>query len=94
MADKYDPKNLKEDAVQKKLIIDTAVDVQTILQILIKSGITTKEEIDEMRSKIKTLPKYKAAYEMIENINKAANLYENDPQAYLKALFNEKLNGR
>lgn len=94
MSDKYHPKSLKEDAIQKKLMLDTAVDVQTIMQILVKNNIATKEEIDEIRIKVKSLPKYKAAYEMVENINMASELYKNDPQAYLKALFNDKLHGR
>lgn len=94
MADKYHPESLKEDAIQKKLMLDTAVDVQTIMQILVKNNIATKEEIDEIRIKVKSLPKYKAAYEMVENIVNASELYQNDPQAYLKALFNDKLHGR
>lgn len=93
MADKYKPEELKEDALQKKLILDTAVDTQVILQLLIKKNIITKEELDEMRVKVKGLEKYRLAYEMINNIEKAANLYENDPQAYLKALFADKMNG-
>ena len=47
-----------------------------------------------MREKVKTLPKYKASLQYIQNINNAADLYEKDPQAYLKALFNEKLNNK
>ena len=94
MTDKYHPESLKEDAIQKKLMLDTAVDVQTIMQILVKNNIATKEEIDEIRIKVKSLPKYKAAYEMVENINMASELYKNDPQAYLKALFNDKIHGR
>jgi hypothetical protein len=34
------------------------------------------------------------SYSVIDKINDAVNLYENDPNAYLKALFEEKLKGR
>jgi hypothetical protein len=94
MADKYNPQSLKEDAIIKKTILDTAVDVQSALQLLISKDLITIEELNQMREKVKNLPKYKASYEVINKINNAANLYENDPQAYLKALFEEKLNGR
>ena len=94
MADKYNPKELKEDAILKKLILDTAVDVQCALQLLISKDVITKAELDEMRGKVRNIPKYRASYEAINKINQAADLYENDPQAYLRALMEEKLRGR
>lgn len=94
MADKYNPQSLKEDAIIKKIILDTAVDVQSTLQLLVSKDLITVEELNQMREKVKNLPKYKASYSVIEKINDAVNLYENDPNAYLKALFEEKLKGK
>jgi hypothetical protein len=94
MPDMYKPEQLKEDAVLKKTIIDTAIDVQSTLQLLIAKDIITKEELDEMRSKVRTLPKYKASLDYIDNINKAADMYENDPQAYLQELLKAKMDGK
>lgn len=94
MADKYNPQSLKEDAVIKKIILDTAVDIQSALQLLVSKDLITIEELNQMREKVKNLPKYKASYSVIDKINDAVNLYENDPNAYLKALFEEKLKGR
>lgn len=94
MADKYNPQSLKEDAVIKKVILDTAVDIQSALQLLVSKDLITVEELNQMREKVKNLPKYKASYNVIDKINDAVNLYENDPNAYLKALFEEKLKGR
>ena len=94
MADKYKPESLKEDAAMKQTIVNTAIDIQSVLQLLIHKEIITLDELNEMREKVKTLPKYKASLQYIQNINNAADLYEKDPQAYLKALFNEKLNNK
>ena len=94
MADKYNPQSLKEDAIIKKIILDTAVDVQSALQLLISKDLITVEELNQMREKVRNLPKYKASYDVINKINDAANLYEKDPNTYLKALFEEKLKGR
>lgn len=93
MADVYKPEQLKEDAYQKKLMVDTAVDIQCALQILIEKGITTKEELDIWRTRVRNMPKYKASYEMIQKLLEAADLYDKDPQAYLKAIMAAKLNG-
>lgn len=93
MADIYKPDQLKEDATQKKLMVDIAVDVQCALQILIEKGIMTKEELDTWRGRVRNMPKYKASYEMIQKLLDAADLYDKDPQAYLKAIMAAKLNG-
>lgn len=94
MADKYHPQSLKEDAIIKKIILDTAVDVQSVLQLLVSKDLITVEELNQMREKVKNLPKYKASYDVIDKINDAVDLYENDPNAYLKALLEEKLKGK
>lgn len=93
MADIYEPDKLKEDALQKKLILDTAVDVQVVLQVLIEKEIMTEEELNTWRARVRNFPKYKASFEMIKRLNETAELYEKDPQAYLKALLNAKMNG-
>ena len=93
MADIYDPKNLKEDAAQKKLMLDTAVDVQVALQLLIEKNIITQDELNTWRERVRKFPKYKASYEMVKGILNAAELYEKDPNAYLKLLMEAKLRG-
>ena len=85
---------MKEDAILKKIIIDTAVDVQSALQLLIAKEIITSDELNTMRAKVKTLPKYAASYQYINDIAAAADAYEKDPQAFLKAMFNAKLRGK
>ena len=90
----YDPDKLQSEAVQKKLMLDTAVDVQAILQILVSKEITTKEEVDKIRNIVKSQPKYKLAYDYINGIQTASETWKNDPQAYLKELLKAKMDGK
>lgn len=94
MSDMYHPEQIEQDANQKRMMLDTASDVQTILQLLVQKNIVTREEVSEMRNKVRNSPKYKDAYNYIYGLHAASDLYKNDPQAYLKALFNAKLNGK
>ena len=41
-----------------EITFEALVDVQTILQILVKHGITTKDEVDEIRKIVSNQPKY------------------------------------
>ncbi len=86
----YKPDELKKEAYTLGLIVQAAVDAQTSLQIMMEKGIATREEITEWKSKVKNSPKYKAIYGIIEKMVNTAELYENDPQAYLKELMNIK----
>lgn len=87
------PDELKEDAVLKKTIMDTAVDVQSALQLLIAKEVITVDELNAMRNKVKTLPKYAASYQYINEIAATADLFDKDPQAYLRAMFEAKKRG-
>ena len=89
----YEPQNLKEEAIKNMLLVDTAVEVQAAIQLLISKGFLSNVEMDYMRKQIKASPKYKAVYEMAQKAIRAAELYETNPQAYLQELFKAKLNG-
>lgn len=91
MADIYHPQELQEDAAMKKLLLDTAVDVQVILQLLVSKGIIFREEVSDMREKVKRQPKYKLAYDLINQMDSAGKMYKDNPEEYLKMIFNSKL---
>ena len=94
MANVYEPENLKEEAMRNMLIVDTAINLETLTELLVSKGIVANVELDYMRDKLKSTPKYKAVYEMAQNMVRAAELYERDPQAYLRELFAAKMQGR
>lgn len=89
----YEPQNLKEEATKNMMIIDTVVEVQAVVQLLVSKGIIANVEMEYMRKQIKDSPKYKSVYEMAQKAIRAAELYEKNPQAYLQELFKAKLNG-
>lgn len=91
--DIYKPEELKEEAAKNMMIVDTAVEVQAVVKLLVAKGIIANVEMDYMRQEIKNSPTYKAAYEMAKKAVNLAELYEKDPQAYLRGLLGAKLNG-
>lgn len=90
----YDMDTAIKEASLQGALIDLKVETQVILQILVANGLTTKEEIDSMRSKIKNSSKYKAIYESINNIVEKAEYYKNNPEQHLKDLLQMKMDGK
>lgn len=82
------------DFQNKLMMLDTAVDVQVILQLLVQKGIVTREEVAEMREKVRNSSKYKASRDYLVQATEELTLYAKDPQARLKAMFDAKLNGK
>ena len=89
----YKPDEALSQLSQQEAQLLTAIDTQVILQILIKSGITTKEEVDLMRQKVATLPKYKTTLEVLKKERECMRKAIDNPKEYLNALFKAKMNG-
>ena len=69
---------------EKKLLLDIKVETQLILQLLVQKGIVTREEVSEMRNKVKNSPNYKPLYDYFEQAEQKANYYKNNPEQHLK----------
>lgn len=81
----------KKDLENKKLILDTAIDIQALLRLLVEKEIITREEVGRFRKEVRSSPKWKAANTYIEQTMKEINFYQNNPQLALKAMFAAKL---
>lgn len=79
---------------QKKLLLDVKVETQLILQLLVQKGIISREEVSDMRSKVKNSPSYKHLYEYFKNAENTANYYKQNPQEHLRDVFKAKMDGR
>lgn len=80
-----------EDIKMKLVILETAIDVQTILQLLVQKNIVTREEVENMRNIVRNSPKYKNTYIDIKQTLQELEKYKNDPTQVLKDMFSEKL---
>lgn len=78
---------------EKKLLLDVKVETQLILQLLVQKGIVTREEVSEMRNKVKNSPNYKPLYDYFEQTEQKANYYKANPEQHLKDVFAAKMNG-
>lgn len=81
-------KNLIVDRDQQ---LNTMIDVQVILQLLVQKGIFTREEVSEMRNIVRNSERYKLAYQWIDQAKKDLLLYETNPEAILQELIRQKL---
>ena len=54
----YNMDTALDEINQKKLLLDIKVETQLILQLLIQKGIVTREEVSEMRNKVKNSPSF------------------------------------
>ena len=78
---------------EKKLLLDVKVETQLILQLLVQKGIVSREEVSEMRNKVKNSPNYKPLYDYFELAEQKANYYKANPEQHLKDVFAAKMNG-
>lgn len=83
----------KTNVNDKKMILDVAVDIQSLLRILVEKEIITREEVEEKRNEVRSSAKYKNAYTYIEQTLQEIEIYEKDPQARLREMFNRKTAG-
>lgn len=89
----YDMDTAMDEIKQKRRILDTKVETQIILRLMVKKGIVTREEVAEMRNKVKNSPEYKAAYEYLGQAEQKAEYYKANPEQHLRDLFKAKMNG-
>ena len=77
----YNMDTALEEINNKKLLLDIKVETQVILQLLVSKGIVTREEVSEMRNKVKNSPNYKPVYEIIL-------MEQNKKQIIIKIILN------
>ena len=89
----YNMDTALDEINQKKLLLDVKVETQLILQLLVQKGIVTREEVSEMRNKVKNSPNYKPLYDYFKQAEQKANYYKANPEQHLKDVFAAKMNG-
>lgn len=84
----------RRDLENKKLILDTAIDIQALLRLLVEKKIVTREEVNRFRKEVRLSSKWKAANTYIEQTMEEIDFYQRNPQMALKAMFEAKLNNQ
>ena len=82
-----------EDLSNKELILKTAIDIQALLQLLVKNNVITKEDMDYQRKVVASNGKYKASIDYIQQNKEMFHRAKENPQEYLQALLKAKMNG-
>lgn len=84
--------SLQELEIQERILL-TAIDIQALLRLFLNKGLITREEINEYREEVKNSGKYKTTFERIQKQKLGFQTAKDNPEDYLKALFNAKMNG-
>lgn len=90
----YSPDDAIQELLVQEQVLNTAIDIQALLRILVAKGIITKQELDDSRAEVRSGKKYKATIEIIEAQKNGFMAAKEDPQAYLKAIFKAKMDGK
>lgn len=83
----------KSDLAGKRANLKSAIDTQTILQLLVSKGIVTREEVEETRKKVSNSPKYNFAFGYINKAMHDIEEFEKNPDLLVKTMFNKKMAG-
>ena len=91
----YNPDEALHELQLQEQIFKARLDTQVLLQLFIKNGLTTREEIQEMRDNIiKNNPEYSATKEAIESQKRGFKNAKENPQEYLKSILKAKMEGK
>lgn len=72
----YDMDIALNEINQKKLLLDIKVETQLILHLLVQNGVIAREEVSEMRNKVKNNSNYKSLYDYFEQTAHKTNYYK------------------
>ena len=81
----------RRDIENKALVLNTAIDIQALLRLLVEKELITKDEINRLREEVRSSPKYSAALTYIEQTMTEIHRYEKDPQALLREMLQKKM---
>lgn len=91
----YDPEAALHELQLQEQIFKARLDTQVILQLLIKNGLVTQEQLQDYRDKIiENNQGFKATKESIDAQRKVFEKAQNNPEEYLKSLLKAKLEGK
>lgn len=89
----YKPEEALQELKLQQTIFDVAVDIQSLLRILVDKQIITREEVAKYREEVKNSPKYKPVLDEILRQTKAFQAAKDNPQEYLQYLMKAKMKG-
>lgn len=71
----------------------TLKEMELLQQILSEKAADMEEEVKEYREEVRNSPKYRLEIEDIQRKKKAFQTAKDNPEAFLKAMLNAKING-
>lgn len=86
------PDEALQELRYQEQIVNSLVESQVILQLLVKHNIVTREEVSTMRTTVRRSPMFKPIIDDIETQKMAYKTAQEHPEEYLKAMIRAKMN--
>ena len=86
----YKPEEALHELMLQERILNTAVDIQVLLRLLVEKKIITREEVKKFRDEVRSSQKYKPAIDDIQRHKAMFVAAKDNPQEYLRAIFKAK----
>lgn len=90
----YKPDEALHELMMQETIMNVAVDVQTLLRILVDKDIIARDEVNVYRKEVRNSPKYKLTLDAIKREKEGFTAAKQNPEEYLKAIFKAKMDGK
>lgn len=90
----YSPDDAIHELTIQKRVLETAIDTQVVLRILVDKGICTREEVAKYRDEVRSSDKYRLPMEDIDRQICGYGSAKDNPEQFLKSIFKAKLDGR
>lgn len=90
----YKPEEALHELMMQQTIVDTAVDIQVLLRILVDKEVISREEVNQYREEVRNSPKYKTVLDDIRRQRQMFQAAKDDPQGYLQAILKAKMDGK
>ena len=90
----YDMDQAANELMFQENILNALIETQTILQLLVQKNIVSREEVANMRNKVRSQGKYKSSYEYIQNAKVNVEYYKQNPEQHLRDVLKAKMDGK
>ncbi len=87
-------KDAERDCNNMQTILNTAIDIQMLLRILVEKDIITRDEVAIYRDEVKSSNKYKNTQDYIDQTLREIKMFQKDPEFLLRSMMDRKMHDK
>ena len=93
MADICNPVEMGNEARWRLMYLNTSTTLEAVLRVLVEKEVLSYEEVNAVKEQLLNLPGARKIVKALETQMDVADLYEQNPEAYMKGLSKAKAEG-